>query len=197
MSDDFSFEDQGAAIAAPDSLARLNEKLTEAVALKELLDQLEADAAATKQNLTFMTTSVIPDMMAEIGMDECVQNGWKIKLSEFVSGFLPKEPEARARAIKWLNEHEGGDIIKSTMTVVFPKSQHNMALDLAARVEAEGFAPSLASDVHPQTLCAFARERLKEGGDIDTDVLGLYTGTVAKFSIVKEPKPKAPKKQKD
>ena len=190
--EEFSFE-EGAASAAPDSLVRLNETLEEAVALKEMLDQLEEDAAAAKKQLTHITTSVIPDMMAEIGMDECVQNGWKIKLSQFVSGSLPKEPEKRQKAIDWLEKHEGADMIKSTLTVNFNKSQHNMAIDLAQRIQEEGFAPSLISDVHAQTLASFARERLKNGDEVDTEILGLYTGTVAKFSPVKEA---APKKKK-
>ena len=191
-SEPFSFE-EGAASAAPDSLVRLNETLAEAVALKEALDQLEEDAAAAKKQLTHITTSVIPDMMAEIGMDECVQNGWKIKLHQFVSGSLPKEEPERGKAIRWLQDHDASDLIKTTLTVAFTKGQHNVALDMAAKIQAEGYAPTLKEDVNAQTLGSFARERLKNGEEVDTDVLGLYTGTVAKFTMVKEPAPRKAK----
>ena len=186
MSDaDFSFDD-GVASATPDSLVRLNEKLAEAVALKEMVDQLEDDLSAAKKQLTHISTSVIPDMMTEIGMESCTQNGWEVKLHQFVSGSLPKDHDARMKAIHWMADHDGSELVKSVMTVVFTKGQHNMALDLARRVEEEGFAPNLTYDVHAQTLASYARERLKNGEEVDTDVLGLYTGTVAKFSPIKE-----------
>ena len=182
---EFSFEDEGAALAAPDSLDRLNQHLADAIALKEAVDQLEDDLSAAKKQLNHLNTSVIPDMMAEIGMDECTQRGWKIKVAEFVSGSLPKDAEKRARAIQWLEANEGGDMIKSTLSVTFNKSQHNEALSLAGQIEQEGFAPSIESGVHPQTLAAFARERMKNGEEVDTEILGLFTGRVAKFTRTK------------
>jgi hypothetical protein len=187
MTDDFSF-DEGAASAAPDSLIRLNEKLAEAVQLQEMYDQMEEDLAALKKQLNHLKTSVIPDMMAEIGMDSCTQNGWDVKLHQFVNGSLPKEPDRREKAIRYLESNGGADIIKTTLTVAFNKSQHNMALDLAAKIEDAGFAPTVVSDVHAQTLAAFAREKLGNGDEVDTEVLGLASGTVAKFSLVKEKK---------
>jgi hypothetical protein len=183
---DFSFEEQGAASAAPDALSRLNEKLAEAISLKETVDQMEEDLGAAKKQLNHLNTQVIPDMMAELGMEECTQRGWKVKVGEFVSGSLPKEDAARANAIRWLEDHEAGDLLKTNLSVAFTRNQHNEALDLAAQIEQRGFAPNVESTVHPQTLLAFARERLKNGEALDTEVLGLYTGRVAKFKKVGE-----------
>lgn len=183
---DFNFEEQGAAVAAPDALARLNEKLAEAISLKEAVDQMEEDLGAAKKSLNSLNTQVIPDMMAEMGMEEVTQRGWKIKVGEFVSGSLPKEEGLRANAIRWLEEHDAGELLKTALSVTFTKSQHNEALSLASQIEQQGFAPKIESTVHPQTLLAFARERLKNGEVLDTEVLGLYTGRVAKFKRVGE-----------
>jgi hypothetical protein len=183
---DFSFEDQGDAPASPDSLGRLNEKLAEAIDLKAAVDQMEEDLKAAKQQLNLLNTSVIPDMMTEMGMDEVVQRGWKVKVGEFVSGSLPKDETGKALAIDWLTAHEGAELLKTNLTVVFTRSQHNEALALADTVTKEGFAPKVESTVHPQTLLAYARERLKNGEPLDTEVLGLYTGRVAKFSKIGE-----------
>lgn len=182
----FSFEEQGAVPAAPDALARLNEKLAEAIDLKLATDQLEEDLAAAKKQLNNLNTTVIPDMMAELGMEECTQRGWKVKVGEFVSGSLPKDEARLNQAIRWLEEHDAGELIKTSLSVIFTKSQHNEALSLAGQIEQQGFAPNVSSTVHPQTLMAFARERLKNGEDLDTEVLGLYTGRVAKFKRVGE-----------
>lgn len=183
---EFSFEEQEGAPAPSDALDRLNEKLGEAIALKESVDQMEEDLKAAKQQLNLLNTGTIPDMMAELGMEEVTQRGWKIKVGEFVSGSLPKDSAARANAIRWLEEHDGGELLKTELKVAFSRSQHNEALSLAAQIEEDGYAPNVDSTVHPQTLMAFARERLKNGEPLDTEVLGLYTGRVAKFKKVGE-----------
>lgn len=183
---DFSFEEQGAVQAAPDALAALNNKLAEAISLKEMVDQMEADLGAAKQALNTLNTQVIPDMMAELGMEEVTQRGWKIKVGEFVSGSLPKDPAGRQKAIDWLTEHDAGELLKTSLSMDFSRNQHNEALALAADLERTGLAPKVDSTVHPQTLLAFARERLKNGEPLDTEALGLYTGRVAKFKRVGE-----------
>lgn len=183
---DFDFEEQGAAQVAPDALARLNEKLAEAIQLKGMVDQMEEDLSAAKKQLNNLNTQVIPDMMASLGMEECTQRGWKVKVDEFVSGSLPKDEQLRQRAINWLQSHDAGDLLKTQLSVAFSRSQHNEALAIANDIEQKGFIPKVEATVHPQTLLAFARERLKNGEALDTEVLGLYTGRVAKFKKVGE-----------
>ena len=181
---DFSF-DEGATGVAPDSLDRLNRKLEEAMSLNSSIEQMEDDLKAAKKQLNFLNTSIIPDMMAELGMTSTTQRGYEVKISEFVNGSLPKEPEKRMKAINWLENHDGGDLIKTNMTINFSKSQHNEALDLAVRITEEGFAPTVESTVHPQTLMAYARERMKNGEVLDIETLGLFAGRVAKYTKVK------------
>lgn len=181
---DFDFEGHGGVSAPPDALASMNEKLAEAIELKEVVDQMEEDLKAAKKQLNHINTSVIPDMMVELGIEEVVQNGWKVKVDDFVSGSLPKDCERKAKAIAWLEEHEAGDLIKTSVSINFSRSQHNEALDIASKLHEDGYAPNVDSSVHPQTLAAFARERLRSGEPIDTEVLGLYTGRVAKYRKV-------------
>lgn len=180
----FDFEEQGDAPASPDALTRLNEKLADAISLKETVDQMEEDLGAAKKQLNHLNTVVIPDMMAELGMEECTQRGWNIKVGEFVSGTLPKDPALRNKAIGWLEDHDAGDLLKTQLSVMFSRSQHNEALSLAGTIEDQGFLPVVESSVHPQTLLAFARERMKNGEALDLETLGLYSGRVAKFKRV-------------
>jgi len=180
----FSFEDAEGVATPSDALDRLNMKLAEAIDLKEVVDQMEEDLKAAKQQLNLLNTSIIPDMMTEIGMEKVTQRGWEIKVTDFVSGSLPKDDVRKALAIRWLEENEAGELLKTALSVDFSRSQHNEALDLAGKIKDQGFAPKIDSTVHPQTLMAFARERIKSGEPIDTEVLGLYTGRVAKYKKV-------------
>lgn len=173
--------DEGAS-APSDKLEVLNKNLDEATALEELLAQLTADAGAAQAALNDLKTKRLPELMTELGMSEVTRNGWKVKINEFVSGSLPKEEGPRAKAIEWLEQHDGGALIKTDISLTFAKSQHDEAKALAARLAADGFAAELSSGVHASTLQAFARERLKNGEAVDTEVLGLYTGQVAKIT---------------
>ena len=176
----------GAEKSAPGHLALLNRHLEEAVALENAAEQLENDLKATRGSLQILKTKTIPDLMAEMMLDEIVWNGWKAKIADFVSGALPQDPERRAKAIQWLEEHEGGALIKTEVSVSFGKSQRNEAMAIAADIERAGFAPNVAFGVHSATLQAFARERIKNGDPIDTEALGLYVGKVVKFGKVKK-----------
>jgi hypothetical protein len=187
MMDNSEFDlGNGAAQAAPDTLANLNASLEEAVALELMCEQMEEDLKAAKKTLQAMKTGRIPDLMAEMQMEECVHNGWRVKIADFVSGSLPADPDKRARAIIWLEQNEGGGLIKTEVSIEFGKSQHDEAIEIAEQLKAEGYAPKVDSGVHSATLQAFARERIKNGDSIDTEVLGLYTGKVAKFGKVKK-----------
>jgi len=179
MNDEFDIG--GAAQAAPDKLEVLNSALEETIAFEEAVAQMEEDLKVAKRALNSLKTSRIPDLMTELQMDEIKFRGWQVKVADFISGSLPKDPEARQRAMEWLEANEGGPLIKTDVALAFTKSQHNEAIDLARRLEEQGFAPSIQSGVHPQTLQAFARERIRNGDQIDTDLLGLYTGKVAKL----------------
>lgn len=190
--EDFDLGEEGANTPS-DKLEVLHKNLDEATALEEQLEQLDADAAAARSALNDLKTKRIPELMAELQVSELTRNGWKVKVADFVSGSLPKEDEPRSKAIAWLEAHEGGALIKTDLSMAFAKSQHDEAKALADKLAAEGFAVQLTSGVHASTLQAFARERLKNGEAVDTEVLGLFTGQVAKIDRVKEKKPKAPK----
>lgn len=183
--EDFDPGEEGAS-APSDKLEVLHKQLDEATALEEQLEQLDADAAAARTALNDLKTKRIPELMVELQMTDLTRNGWKVKLNDFVSGSLPKEEGPRQRAIDWLEKHDGGALIKTEISLTFAKSQHDEAKKLADRLAGEGFAAEIASGVHAATLQAFARERLKNGEAVDTDVLGLYTGQVVKIT-----KPKA------
>lgn len=172
---------EGGAAASPSDLRKLTQCCREALELKAVIEQIEEDLKAAKSQFHHLNTVVIPDLMAEVGVEQLVTDGWEIKSQEIVSGSLPKEALKRKAALQWLIDNGGGDLIKTEVNTQFGRDQRKDAMRIAEMIERDGFPAKVEMGVHPQTLSAFARERIKNGEPIDTDVLGIYTGKVAKY----------------
>lgn len=183
--EDFDLGAEGEASASPDVLARLRKELQEMLDLAAGIEQLEEDLKAAKKTYQALRTSRIPDLMGEIQSDHFTHDGWDFKLTDFVSGSLPKDPEKRKKALEYLEAHDGAGLIKTNVSMEFGKSQHNEALSVAAGLEKDGHPVSVESGVHAQTLISFGRKRMRDGDDIDFELLGLYAGKVAKAKRVK------------
>lgn len=176
------FDIGGEASASPsETLEALHSSLEEAIALEEAVAQMEDDLKAAKATLHKVKSVRIPDLMDQLQMDEVKFRGWSVKVQDFVSGSLPKDPERRKKALQWLEDNDAAGLIKTEVKVAFGKSQHNEALSVAAQLESQGHAPNVDSGVHSATLQSFARQRIKDGDPIDTEALGLYVGKVAKL----------------
>lgn len=173
--------DVGVAPTSEGQLDNLRDLITEAISLSDQIAQMEEDLKAAKAALHSITTMKIPDAMASIQSDHFNFQGWEVKIKEFVSGSLPKDPERRAIAIKWLEDNGAEDLIKTQVSVEFAKSQHNRARTIYEDLRDEGLPAVLDSSVHAQTLQKFARERIGNGEQIDTELLGLFVGKVAKL----------------
>jgi hypothetical protein len=180
FAEEFDIGGEGAEKSAPDSLARLIDMSKELLKMEELVEQAEEDLKAMKSSLQLLRTGRIPDMMNEIGISSITVDDRVIEVSDFVSGSLPKDPEKRARAIAWLDSVGAGGLLKTEVTVEFGRNQHNEALSLAGELREKGHAMDVTSNVAPQTLLKFARDKLKAGEPIDFEALGLYTGKIAK-----------------
>lgn len=176
-SDEF---DVGASVPS-DKLEQLHAMLEEAIALESAVVQIEDDLKAAKSALHSLRTGRIPDLMAELQMEEVSFKGWQVKVDDFVSGSLPKDPAKKAKAIAWLEANDAAGLIKTDVAVSFGRSEHDAANSLWHQLESDGLPATLNSSVHAQTLQAFARQRIRDGDPIDPDALGLYVGKVAKM----------------
>lgn len=180
---DVSDFDVGASLApaSPEAKEELKAMIAKLFRQEETVANLETDLKAAKALLQKMKTFTIPDKMAELGFDALKFEGKTVSIETFVSGSLPADPERRKAALAWLMDNGGSDLIKTTVEVQFGKKEHNIALDTAGKLKEAGLDPSVEETVHAQSLGAFARERIRNGDPIDTEVLGLFTGRVAKI----------------
>lgn len=179
------FEEAGSASVDPNVLERLNTSADELLAMEDAVAQMEEDLRVAKAALNELKTRTMPELMAELGMEKFTRNGREISTSDFVSGSLPKEEAKREAAIRWLENNDGAGLIKTTIALAFGKGEHNVALSVAEDLRQAGHEPEVETGVHSATLQSFARERLKSGDPIDTELLGLYTGKVVKVKAAK------------
>jgi len=184
MSDDYSdFE-----IAAPsgDQLKSIEQLATHAYELVQLIDTHEAALKAAKAELAELTHKALPDAMAAAGTSSFVTDkGVKISIKEVVAGTLPKDEQKRREALDWIESHEGKAIIKGTITAEFERGEGNLQKkNETAEALAKLGVPFMESEsIHPMTLAAFAREKIKNGEEVPLDLLGLYAGRQAKITV--------------
>lgn len=160
------------------SMIKLANEMFELETTKE---DVEKELKEINLRLNTIKSSELPDMFGELGLSEFkLENGIKLKVQDFVSGSLPKDETKRKEAIAWIEANDGSDLIKTKIGMEFTKNQHNMAIDVAERLKEEGYEVDCKSDIHSQTLCSFARERLKNGDELPIELLGLYVGKTTK-----------------
>lgn len=169
-------------------LSHLHQSLAEATDLIQESENLSGQLKAAETRLRELQTERIPEMMMSLGLESLNREGWDVKLSALVEGSLPKEPAKRAAAIKWLEENEAADLIKTTVTVTFKREEYKKATKLAEQLKKKNLDVVVQADVHSSTLKSWARERLERGEKLATDVLGLFIGKIAKFKNVVEKK---------
>jgi hypothetical protein len=181
--DEFAEDLAGPDVEALKGLTKLAEQAMKAA---KVVEDKEAELKSAKNTLHHLTMKVIPDALAAAGVSTFTTLKapfLKITTKEYIHGTLPKEAEARERALAWLENNDAADIIKNQIAVDLGKGEDNMAKAVKSALDEMEIDYSVKKDVHPQTLAAFARERLRNGEEVDLETLGLFAGRVAKVEV--------------
>ena len=150
--------------------------------------EIEAKIAEAEQyvkDLKFQKRKVneedIPALMEEMGMDSITVDGNKVALRRFVHARIPDDK--KHEAFTWLRSIGEGYIIKNDVTVSFKSGEDNMANSVVEDLRSQyGLEPAQKEHVHPQTLKAWAKNRIESGQELDFDTFGVHVGTEAKIS---------------
>lgn len=170
--------------ASPDKLAKMRELAEEAGQLERSIVELEEAVKAQKERARQIKEGQLTEIMLELGIPTFeTEDGIEFKLHNYMSGSLPKEPEARASAIDYVEEQGGEAIIKNVITITFEKSQHNEAMHVAQTIREMGYACEVEPSIHAGTLQKFGREKLAAGEDFDMERVGLNSGRVVKVKL--------------
>ena len=139
------------------------------------ISDLEQTLKEEKKSLLKLTDEEMPSMLAEIGMSSfALDDGSTVEVKQTygASILVDKRPEA----YDWLRDHGHDDIIKNTVLCQFGRGEDDQAGAFAAFAQKQGFIPEQKTEVHPQTLRAFVKERCEAGEDFPMELFGAWVG---------------------
>jgi len=150
----------------------------ECIKLKQKEDEitaLEEQLKSKKEEADYISSSVIPDLLAEQGLSEIkLSDGSKVSVKKEFRATVPKDDLKRESALQWLRDQGLGDIIKNNVSVTFGKGEDNKAKQLLDLAADNGFEPQQKSDVSWNTLTALYRERVESGLDMPSECFSLW-----------------------
>ena len=160
--------DQGGAVSVA-SLAR------EIRQTEKEIEDLEKDLKARKEKLLKLTDQEMPSLMAEMGISSLtLEDGAVVKVTQTYGASILVEN--RPKAYDWLRDHGYDDIIKNTVACQFGRGEDDRAIKFAEFASKNGFAPEQKTEIHPQTLRAFVKERVENGDEFPMELFGAYVG---------------------
>jgi hypothetical protein len=139
------------------------------------ISDLEQTLKEEKKALLKLTDEEMPSMLAEIGMASfALDDGSTVEVKQTygASILVSKRPEA----YDWLRDHGHDDIIKNTVLCQFGRGEDDQAGAFAAFAQTQGFIPEQKTEVHPQTLRAFVKERCEAGEEFPMELFGAWVG---------------------
>ena len=173
------------------TLEALKRKADEANEVQQIIDELESQLSEAKARYRELTEREMVSVMMDLGIQKfSLDSGEALDLTEFYAGSLNKSPDPEA-GMNWIQSNGGVDLIKTDVNLSFGKSEHNMAIDLVETLRERGYDPAVKEGVHPSTLAAFAREKMREYYDAlekgetmtepPLETIGIYHGHKVKI----------------
>ena len=152
--------------------------------------QQAADLTATLEDVTKEIRRLqvidIPAAMTAAGAKGVtLEDGTKVEVDDFITGYIKEENRESAHA--WLRKNKLGSVIKRVIALQFGMGEDKKAANLVATLRKMKLPFEQKEAVHPSTLKALVRERLRAGKELppSIDVTSVPTATV-----------KPPKKEK-
>ena len=172
------------------TLERLQSLAAEVRDLDAEKTDLEERLSSVKRELHEKLHVDIPDLMDTAGVSELSippdgnKPGLKVSSNQFFKANIAASwPEdRRAEAFRYLESIGHGDLIKTEVSVAFPRDDQSKAGEFVDKVRDQGLVPIRKENVHPQTLTAWLKESVVEGHVVpDLEKIGGIVGRVAKI----------------
>ena len=139
------------------------------------ISDLEQRLKDEKKALLKLTDEEMPAMLAEIGMASfSLDDGSTIDIKQTYGASI--RVEKRPEAFEWLRDNGYDDMIKNTVACQFGRGEDDQASAFAAFAQQQGYAPDQKTEVHPQTLRAFVKERCEAGEEFPMELFGAWIG---------------------
>lgn len=142
---------------------------------EERIKSLEEDLKAEKKALVKLTDEDMPAMLAEMGISSfSLDDGSQVEVKQTYGASILVNN--RPQAYEWLRDHGYDDIIKNSVICQFGRGEDDQASAFAAFAQQQGFVPEQKTEIHPQTLRAFVKERVEKGDEFPMELFGAWVG---------------------
>ena len=161
-------------------------ELAEKIQIQEQqIANTEEDLKKQKEELRNLQNEELPLLMQEIGIKKFeLEDGSSVNIKEIYAGSISQAN--KEKAFNWLRENKFDDIIKNTVTTAFGKGEDTAAKNFMDIAEQAGYTPIQKTEVHPQTLKAFIKERVEGGDEFPMELFGAYIGYKAEIKKSKK-----------
>jgi hypothetical protein len=167
------------------SIDTVKELARDMYARQRLIEDLEAKLEREKEELKKLAEDTLPNRMAQVGVSALeLASGWRLELKPFSSCSIIEEE--KQRALDWLRDNGGGDIIKNVVSVAFGRGEDEQAIKLVDHLRELNLPVTQDMNVNWQTLNAWVRAELSQGRGVPKEHFKLYTGNVAKLKPPKK-----------
>jgi hypothetical protein len=140
-----------------------------------LIESLEEQIKEEKKVLLKLTDEDMPAMLAEIGLSSfTLDDGSTVDIKQTYGASILVQN--RPQAYDWLRDNGYDDIIKNTVACQFGRGEDDLASAFSAFAQQQGYTPEQKTDVHPQTLRAFVKERVEAGEEFPMELFGAWVG---------------------
>jgi len=142
---------------------------------EENVKSLEQKLKDEKKALLKLTDEDMPAMLAEIGISSfSLDDGSQVEVKQTYGASILVDN--RPKAYEWLRDNGYDDIIKNTVLCQFGRGEDDQASAFAAFAQKQGYVPEQKTEIHPQTLRAFVKERVEEGDAFPMELFGAWVG---------------------
>jgi hypothetical protein len=139
------------------------------------IQSLEEKLKGEKKALLKLTDEEMPAMLAEIGISSfSLDDGSTVEVKQTYGASILMDN--RPAAYEWLRDNGYDDIIKNTVLCQFGRGEDDQASAFAAFAQQQGYVSEQKTEIHPQTLRAFVKERVEEGDAFPMELFGAWVG---------------------
>ena len=164
------------------TIAELAEKIQ---SQEQQIANTEEDLKKQKEELRKLQNEELPMLMQEIGFKKFeLEDGSSVNIKEIYAGSISQAN--KEKAFNWLRQNKFDDIIKNTVTTAVGKGEDTAAKNFMDIAEQAGYTPVQKTEVHPQTLKAFIKERVEGGDEFPMELFGAYIGYKAEIKKSKK-----------
>lgn len=162
----------------PGDLDEIKKLAQDQLLAKKEVERLEKELKEAEEKYKDISERRLPGKMDHLGIPAVtLPDGTTVEVEEKVRGGLIVEN--RPKGHKWLEEQGHGAILKTEVSIAFPKKKLEEAKKLVERLREEELPANLERSVHANTLDAFIREQLELGKDIPLDIFSVMRQRIA------------------